>query len=142
MSRIVGIDYGDRWSGLALSDPTRILAWPLKVVDGEAALFAELRVLLKEEGVDLIVIGLPLNMDGTVGPRARQVIQLKEKLERELGVPVEAWDERLTTFQAHAALTEGGLSGRKRADRVDKVAAQILLQSYLDRQKGIKGGDG
>jgi putative Holliday junction resolvase len=133
--RIVGIDFGDRRFGLAWSDPTRILAVPLRVVEGEAECVAELRRLAAGEAVSQYVLGLPLNMDGTVGPKARQVLAFKDRLEQAGISPVIPWDERLTTVQAEIALREGGMRGRRRAERVDKVAAQILLQSYLDRQR-------
>jgi putative Holliday junction resolvase len=133
--RLLGIDFGDKRIGLALSDPSRMFAAPLKVVEGEAALREELERLFSEEEVHGIVLGLPLNMDGTVGPKARQVLLFKERLEKEWGKPVETWDERLTTVQAEGALRESGMSARKRAGRVDKIAAQILLQCYLDRQR-------
>lgn len=95
----------------------------------------ELKRLLAEEDVERLVVGLPLNMDGSVGPKAKAVLAFKERLEKEWGVPVDTWDERLTTAQAHAAMRQAGLSGRQRTQRVDAVAAQILLQSYLDRQR-------
>lgn len=133
MGRILGIDHGDRRFGLALSDGLKLTARPLLVVEGEEGLRRELKTLLVREEVERIVLGLPVNMDGTLGPKAQQIQAFKEKLEKEWGIPVDLWDERLTTVQAEAALRSGGLSPRERAARVDKVAAQILLQSFLDR---------
>jgi putative Holliday junction resolvase len=148
MGRILGIDHGVKRVGLALSDPSHTIARPLRVVAGEAALFQELPRLLRDEEVERIVLGLPLNMDGSIGPKAMELLAFKERLERRLvealggegAVAVETWDERLTTLQAEGALRSGGLSARERRERVDKVAAQILLQSYLDRQRSAPDG--
>jgi putative Holliday junction resolvase len=135
MPRTLGVDLGERWIGLALSDPMGISARPLEVVARGDPFWKALERLVAEEGVDRLVLGLPLNMDGSEGPRARDALAFKAEIERRSGLPVETWDERLTTAQAEAALRSSGLSGRKRAERVDKVAAQIILQSYLDRRK-------
>jgi putative Holliday junction resolvase len=156
MARILAIDYGDRWIGLAMSDPMQLVAFPLRVVDGEPALQGEIERLFAQEEIERLVLGMPLNMDGSTGPKGRQVLEFKERLEKRFSLPVETWDERLTTVQAEAALRQAGLrgtakargrgrgrgpqkmGGRKKARdrRVDQIAAQILLQSYLDRQKG------
>lgn len=135
MGRTIGIDHGDKRFGIALSDPTGLIARPLAVVEGEPALLRELARLVAEEGADRIVLGLPINMDGTVGPKVRQVMAFKERLEQALQLEVVTWDERLTSFEAHTYLRQGGLNARQAAAKVDKVAAQILLQSFLDREK-------
>jgi putative Holliday junction resolvase len=136
MARVLGIDYGTRRIGLALSDIGQTLASPMAVVYGEPALYRELERLFAEESVERIVVGLPLNMNGTLGPKAKEAIAFKERLERRFGIPVDTSDERLSTVQAEDALREAGLSFAKRAERIDKVAAQILLQTYLDRRRG------
>lgn len=130
--RIVGIDHGDRHFGLALSDEDEFIATPHDVLHGEQEVIDEIEALIQDEGVGLIVVGLPLNMDGSIGPRARKVEAFCDRLSARFGLPIELWDERLTTLQAEQALRASGLSARKRRDRVDKVAAQILLQSFLD----------
>jgi putative pre-16S rRNA nuclease len=135
MPRTLGIDLGDRWIGLALGDPTGTYARPLEVVGRGDAFWKAIERLVTDEEVDRIVLGLPLNMDGSAGPRAKEALAFKAEIERRSGLPVDTWDERLTTVQAEAVLRSSGLSGNKRAQRVDKVAAQIILQSYLDRQK-------
>ena len=140
MPRILGIDFGDRRFGLALSDPSGMLASAHLVVEGEEGLRKELSRLFAEEEVERIVLGLPVNMDGTLGPKAKQVLAFKERLEVEWKKPVDTWDERLTTVQAQRSLREGGLSRGQRSARVDKVAAQILLQSYLDNRRVSSGG--
>jgi len=135
MGRVVGIDYGQRRIGLSLSDETETIASPYAVVEGEEALLARLRILYDEEGLDRIVLGLPLNMDGSAGPKAQEALRFKGRLEKALGLPVETCDERLSTVQALDHLAMAGVRGRKRRARVDKVAAQIILQSYLDERR-------
>lgn len=142
MGRLLAIDYGEKRTGLALSDPSGTLASALDVVEGEQALWDSLERLVREKEVERIVLGLPLNMDGSVGPKAREVLAFKARLEARVNVPVETWDERLTTVQAERSLRAGGASGRQRVRRLDKVAAQILLQSFLDRQSQGKQKEG
>lgn len=130
--RILGIDFGEKRIGLALSDPSETFARPLRLLENSKELGSALKDLIGKEEVVRVVVGLPLNMDGSAGPKARQALQFKEWLGKLCGLPIETWDERLTTVQAEKALRQGGLSAGKRAREVDKVAAQILLQSYLD----------
>lgn len=134
MPRILGLDYGERRLGFAVSDETQIIATPLRVepvscVDD--ALRAVAGVCSETRAV-LLVVGLPLNMDGSRGPKAQEVLSFIEKLAPRLGIPVRTWDERLTTKSAENVLIEAGSSRRRRREVVDKLAAQILLQSYLD----------
>jgi len=132
--RILGIDHGDARIGVALSDPSAFLASPLCVIKSTKTALDEIDALVKEHGVATIVVGLPRNMNGSYGPAAEKVRAFMEKLREKVGVPVEEWDERLSTVSAHNALREAGLNGKKRKDVVDKVAAQIILQNYLDAQ--------
>ncbi|HZN57549.1 MAG TPA: Holliday junction resolvase RuvX [Planctomycetota bacterium] len=136
--RVLAVDPGARRYGLSMSDPTGAIARPIGVVEGEPALLDELRRLIHEEDVRLIVLGLPLNKDGTLGPSAKEAIALKARLEAALAKPVETWDERFTTSQAEGFLRQAGLNARRRAEKVDAVAAQILLQSFLDRSRAAE----
>lgn len=135
MGRILGIDHGDKRVGLAISDATETFARAFRVIPASENLLAALVELAREEEVERIVLGLPRNMDGSIGPKARQVLEFKERLEEASGLPVDTWDERLTTVQAERALKMKGARRAERARVVDKVAAQILLQSYLDSRK-------
>lgn len=135
MGRVLGIDFGDRRFGLALSDPTRTICRPFEVVEGEKNVLARVAALIGEEGIDQIVVGLPKNMDGSIGPKARTVLAFVERLEGAVPVPVETLDERLTTVEAERSLAASGLSRDARKRRVDAVAAQILLQSWLARNR-------
>lgn len=136
MGRLLGIDYGERRCGIALSDPSRIIAGALTVLDGLSgkALLREVAALCAEHEVEGVVVGLPLNMDGSRGPMTQAVEAFGESLRRRLGIPVNTWDERLTTRTAEQVLIEGGTSRAKRKQLIDKVAAQVLLQAYLDAQ--------
>lgn len=132
MGRLLGIDYGDRRVGLALGDPTGTFARPYRTVESSSRLIETLQSVIRKEEIDGIVLGLPRNMDGTLGRKAEQVLEFKKRLESEVGLAVETWDERLTTAEANRILDLAGVSPRDRRRTVDQVAAQILLQSYLD----------
>lgn len=112
-----------------------MFASPLSVVEGEDPLRKTLTKLFAEEEIEAIVLGVPLNKDGSSGSKAKQVEAFKERLEREFSKPVHLWDERYTTAQADGLLRRAGLSARDRASKIDKVAAQILLQSFLDHRR-------
>jgi putative Holliday junction resolvase len=134
MGRVLGIDHGDARIGIALSDPTAFLSSPLCVLDSTNAGLDQIVALITEHQVDKIVVGLPRNMDGSYGSATEKVRSFIEKLKTRTGVPVFEWDERLSTVSAHNALREAGLNGKRRKGVVDKVAAQIILQNYLDAQ--------
>jgi putative Holliday junction resolvase len=133
MARVLGIDFGEKRLGLALSDESRTLASPLAVYERKD-LQSDLRFLS-----DLIlryqitVLGLPLNMDGSLGPKAQQVLEFKRALEESLKLPVHTFDERLTTAEAERALLEANMSRRKRKAKRDALAAVLILQGYLQQ---------
>lgn len=134
--RVLAVDLGSRRIGIALSDPARKMALPYAVLhrstdERDAGAIAEMG---RAEGVEEIVVGLPLRMDGTRGEAAAVVEGFATKL-RETGTRVRLWDERLTTAEAEKRLSERGLRGRRRRQVVDKVAAAVILQSYLDRPR-------
>lgn len=132
--RILGLDVGDKTIGVALSDPLGWTAQGLEVRQ-RSSLEEDLeyvRGLVEEYGVGRIIVGLPLNMNGTAGPQADKVTDFIEQLRKYCCVPVEPWDERLTTHEAERTLLEADLSRAKRKRVIDKVAAQVILQSYLN----------
>ena len=132
---VLGIDYGDRRIGLAISDSTGLIASGLATLERRGPsvdVTDEIRRVCDEHGVERIVVGLPINMDGSRGPRAELSLVFAEGLRRALGIDVATWDERLTTRQAERAMLQADLSRKKRKKRRDRVAAQLLLQSYLD----------
>lgn len=136
--RILAIDYGDRRLGLAISDPTGRIASGLPTIERSGPkedVTDPLRRICQEQEVERIVVGLPVNMDGSHGPRAEISQAFARELREALDLEVETWDERLTTAQAERAMLAADLSRKKRKTRRDQVAAQILLQSYLDAHR-------
>lgn len=136
--RVLGIDLGERRIGVAVSDVTGTLATPLAVIRRTGDRQADHRALAAvaaEENVGLVVVGLPLSLDGTLGPAAERVRSETGELAAALAVPVEMWDERLTTVSADRSLRALGRDGRARRQVVDKVAAAVLLQSWLEARR-------
>lgn len=129
--RILGIDYGSTRVGLALSDEIGMLATPLETVE-QAACLARIREVIRTKQVQRIVIGLPRNMDGSEGPATQRVREFIRALTAETGLEVIAWDERLTTRFVERMLIEADVSRKKRKTVIDKLAAQQILQAYLD----------
>jgi len=132
--RILGIDHGDVRIGIAMSDETAFLASPLTTVQNGKAAIDEIVALVVDHKVETIVVGLPLNMDGSCGSATKKVRKFSQKLAEKTSVPILEMDERLTTVTAHHNLREAGLDGRQRKGVVDMAAAQIILQDWLDVQ--------
>ena len=135
--RIMGLDYGSKTIGVAVSDPLGLTAQGVEIIrrEEENKLRKSLRrveELVKEYEVEEIVLGFPKNMNNTIGERAEKSLQLKETLERRLGLPVVMWDERLTTVEANRTLMETGVRRENRGKYVDMIAAVFILQGYLD----------
>ncbi len=131
--RIMAIDYGDERTGIAVSDPTGLLTGFSTVIRGHRAeaVAEAIRDLAESHHVTELVLGYPKNMNNTVGPRAEKCAAFAELLEQSTGLPVHLWDERLTTVDSHRILSETGRRGRQRKDRVDAVAASLILEGYL-----------
>jgi len=132
--RILALDHGTVRIGVAVSDEMKMIALPLESIPAEpfAGFLARLKDLIREKEVELILVGLPRNMDGSDGPAALKVREFVTVLKDSLAMPIKTWDERLTSAQAHRMLSEAAVSHRKRKGKVDPMAASILLQSYLD----------
>lgn len=133
MKRIMGIDYGDARTGVAISDLLCSIIGSTTVVPSrnrEKAI-ANIVRMVKENEVGLIVVGLPRNMDGTEGVRAQLCREFAEELKIATGLPVEMWDERRTTVEAHNILSQHNYHGQKRKNTVDAVAASLILEGYL-----------
>lgn len=132
--RVMGLDIGTKRIGVAMSDERGITATPLKVLKktAERELFGELGKLVEEYSVGAVVVGMPLNMDGSMGPKAKAVELFIERLGAELKIPVKPWDERLSTVAVTKVLIEADVSRAKRKQVVDKLAATYILQGYLD----------
>jgi putative Holliday junction resolvase len=132
--RILAIDHGSKRIGIAVSDELKMIAQPLEFVLAEpfAEFLARLNELIRDKQVELILVGMPRNMDGSYGPAALKVQDFVAVLKAALTVPIKTWDERLTSAQANRLLIQGNVRRDKRKEKVDKMAAAILLQSYLD----------
>lgn len=134
--RILGLDVGDKTIGVAISDPLGLTAQGVCTIKRKNmdADLQEVDRYAKEYMCTVIVVGLPKNMNGTIGPRGEKVLSFAQKVENKTGIKIETWDERLTTVAAHRVMLEADLSRNKRKKIVDKLAAMYILQGYLDRQ--------
>lgn len=144
VARMLGLDVGERRIGVAISIPEGCLAVPLRILDrqGDAADAESIAELARAEQVEALVVGHPLSLDGSAGPQARRVEAFARLLGEVTGLPVELWDERLSSVQAERAPSATrGRTTRRRAP-ADDVAAAIILQSYLDRRAGSTGSAG
>jgi len=132
--RILALDHGTKRIGVATSDETKTIAQPLEYIPAEpfADFLVRLKKILAEKEVDCILIGMPRNMDGSYGPAAQKVEAFVAVIKSAITVPIKLWDERLTSTMANRALIQGNVRRDKRKEKVDAMAAAILLQSYLD----------
>lgn len=132
--RIMAIDYGDARTGVALSDPTGFLAGQTFLIKSrkQEVVLEELAALVQRQGAQELVMGYPRNMDGTLGPRAEKYAAFARRLEEATGLPGALWDERRTTVAAHRILGEQGVRAKNRKDKIDSVAATLILEGYLD----------
>jgi putative Holliday junction resolvase len=132
--RTLAIDHGTKRIGLAISDELGMIAQPLEFVPAEPLekFFARLKEIIAEKNVELLLLGMPRNMDGSYGPAATKVQEFAALMKEAVSVPVKLWDERLTSAQANRYLIQANVRREQRKEKVDKTAAAILLQSYLD----------
>lgn len=138
--RVMGLDFGSKTVGVAISDPLGITAQGVEIVrrtqeNKLRQTLARLEELVKEYEVEKIVLGFPKNMNNTIGERAEKSLEFKRMLERRTGLPVIMWDERLTTVEANRTLMQGEVRRENRKLYVDKLAAVFILQGYLDSEK-------
>ncbi len=141
--RIMGLDYGSKTVGVAISDELLLTAQAKEIVRRKEEnklrkTLARIEELIQEYGVELIVLGLPLNMDQSESVRSALSEEFRDKLERRTSIPVIMWDERLTTVEADAIMDEVGIKKSDRKEYVDMIAAQIILQDYLDNRETEK----
>ena len=145
--RIMGLDFGSKTVGVAISDPLLITAQGIEIIERKEEnklrrTLARIEELIVEYGVEEIVLGLPKNMNNSLGERASLSMEFREKLERRTGLPVTMWDERLTTVAADRAMMEAGIRREHRKEHVDKIAACFILQGYLDYRKNKENAGG
>jgi putative Holliday junction resolvase len=134
MNAILGLDFGRARIGVAISDELQLLALPLETIPANEQAASRVAEIVRERKVDHVVAGMPRQMNGRLGAAATGVLQFVEKLRAILPCSVVTWDERLTTAAAHRALRDAGKKTRHTRGYVDQVAAQMILQSYLDRR--------
>ena len=137
MERIIGLDFGSKTTGVAVSDPFGWTAQGVEIIRRKEEnklrkTLARIEELVKEYGASRIVLGLPKNMNNSLGDRAEKSLAFKEMLERRTGLPVVMWDERLTTVAADRTMMEAGIRRENRREYVDEIAAVFILQNYLD----------
>lgn len=138
MLRIMGLDVGDKTIGIAISDLSETIAQGLTTIKRSSNTkdFERIKHIINEYEVGIIIIGLPKNMNGTLGPQGEKVIKFAEQLKDVLDMPIILWDERLTTVEAQRVLIEkADMSRSKRKEVIDKLAAVLILQNYLDSKK-------
>ena len=143
MSKVLGVDFGERRTGVAISDESRTIAFPRETLECprvEQAAAAVARIAAAERVAE-IVVGYPLNMNGTLGARTARTDEFLAELAKRTAIPLKKWDERLSTKIAEAVLIEAGTSREKRRGVVDKLAAQVILQGYLDATAGAAEDD-
>lgn len=141
--RVMALDVGDKRIGVALSDALGLTAQPLPTV-ARTAFAADIDAivrLVQTHGVGRIAVGLPLTLQGEQGPQAKKVLGFTDALQKATPVPVVMVDERLTSVEGHRALQAGGLDSRKRKGAIDQVAAQLILQQYLETERQRKSAD-
>lgn len=138
--KIIGLDVGSKTIGVAVSDELGIIAQGVTTLKrkGMNHDVTQLLKVIEEQKAEKVVVGLPKNMNGSLGPSAKMVLTLLGELEKSVDIPVIAWDERLSTVAAERTLLEADMSRKKRKKVIDKVAALIILQGYLDNQKRMK----
>jgi putative holliday junction resolvase len=132
MNPILGLDFGRARIGVAISDELQFLAHPLETIQTNQQPTARIAEIVREKKIDHVVAGIPKRMNGQIGPAATEVLEFVERLRAILLCPVVTWDERLTTVAAQRALRDAGKKTRHTRAYVDQVAAQMILQSYLD----------
>ena len=135
--RLMGLDYGNIHVGVALSDELCVTAYPLEVIKRKDTnklrkTFARIEELAREYKVDKIIVGLPLNMDDSESELSKSVMEFSDNIKRRTGLPVELWDERLSTFEATDILKEAGVRYQDRKNYIDKIAASFILRRYME----------
>lgn len=140
MSRILGIDYGERRIGLAISDPLGIIAQTLTTLDTKKIKdpFFEIKNIVKEKKVKKIVVGLPKNMDGTIGEQGKKVLEFAKNLSKEVNIKIDFWDERLSSVESQKMLKETKRKIKQDKKIVDRISASLILQGYLESLKTKK----
>jgi len=134
--RIMGLDIGEKRIGVAVSDPLGYTAQGISTIKREDVV--DLKKIVSDYNIEKIVVGFPKNMDGSIGEQGKKVLDFIEELKKEINLPILTWDERLTTKEAEGVLLKANLSRAKRKRVIDKLAAALILQGYLDSQRTMR----
>ena len=132
--RYLAIDYGTKRTGLAICDPTETIVSPLAVLDSRKDLLSEITEIISVENVSEVVVGFPLNMDGSKGPQAKMSLKFAEQLKKHIDIPVHLQDERLSSFGAEEKLASAEFTKAQKKERLDAIAAAEILQIFLDQK--------
>jgi putative Holliday junction resolvase len=135
MNPILGIDFGQARIGLAISDELQLLAHPLQTISADKSSAQKIAEIVRDRKIEKVVVGVPRHMSGEIGKAAKAAIEFANQLRAQLPCAVKTWDERLTTVAAERALRDAGKKTHKTRHVIDQVAAQMILQSYLDRER-------
>jgi putative pre-16S rRNA nuclease len=135
MNPILGIDFGHARIGLAISDELHLLAHPLQTIPANRDSVKRIAEIIRERKIDKVIVGIPRHMSGEIGKSAHATLEFANKVRAQVPCPVETWDERLSTVAANRALSAAGKKTRQTRQIVDQVAAQMILQGYLDRER-------
>jgi len=133
--RYLAIDYGTKRTGLAICDPAETIVSPLAVLEGQKELLKKIADVVKANGVEAVVLGLPLNMDNSEGPQAKLVLKFADQLKEHLDIPIHFQDERLSSFGAEDKLAPADFTRGEKRKRLDAVAAAEILEAFLERKK-------
>lgn len=133
--RMLGLDLGERRIGVAISDELGLIASPLTMVPRQGPVVRDVRALIARYGIVRVIVGMPMGLSGREGPQAASIRAYAESIREELGVPLDYWDERMTTSIAEQHLIASGVRRDKRKQQIDAVAAAVMLQGYLDRER-------
>ncbi len=133
--RYLAIDYGTKRTGLAVCDPSETIVSPLSVIEDKKNLVEKILKIIASENIEAVVFGLPLNMDGTTGSQAKMTEQFAEELKKRITIPVHFQDERLSSFVAEEKLAPADFTRKKKARRLDAIAAAQILEAFLEQKK-------
>lgn len=139
--RFMGLDYGEKTIGVAISDPEGLIAQSYEVIkrdESSTICINRIREIARCCEINMVIVGMPRNMDGSIGEQGKKVLGFADKLKKALTLPIELWDERLSTVEAERILIKADLSRKKRKGIVDKLAAAVILQNYLNAKNQVK----
>ncbi len=143
-TRLLGLDMGSKTIGIAMSDSMQMIASPMKTINRKgkfAADLAELKAIIDEHNIGGLVVGYPINMDGSEGPRCQSTRQFVKNIQKQINIAIDLWDERMSSMAVERTMLEADISRQKRAKNIDKLAATYILQGFLDNRNILMAND-